>query len=154
MSCDASRSFGINIAPNRHLEKSAQESGVQDHEDGISKLVARISSSTTYQSCLCVYPAFHAGFLPRLILFFTMSDNDALVVLRAYNIDGYPAPNQCEMCNASLPDIDSRRKQMAETWHRACRICEGYVPVGGYYGHCEERYGQDKWNDHQVVLIL
>jgi len=80
-----------------------------------------------------------------------MSDNDALVVLRAYNIDGYPAPNRCETCNTSLPDIDSRRKHMAETWHRACRICEGYVPVGGYYGHCEERHGQDKWNDHQIA---
>ncbi|KAF7545235.1 hypothetical protein G7Z17_g9339 [Cylindrodendrum hubeiense] len=75
----------------------------------------------------------------------------AAVVLEAYTINGYQAPDHCESCDASVPDAEARRKHMEETRHRICSLCESYAPLGGYYVHCDERHYNDKWNDHMVA---
>lgn len=80
-----------------------------------------------------------------------MSDDNTSVNLQAYTTNGYKAPDHCETCNTSLPDEDSRRQHMNETRHRICPLCDGYVPVGGYYMHCELRHADERWNDHQVA---
>lgn len=80
-----------------------------------------------------------------------MSDKETSVNLNAYNINGYDAPDRCEKCEVSLPDKDARKQHVSETRHRACPFCEKYVPVGGFYVHCDIVHPQEHWNDHQVA---
>ncbi|KAF5004762.1 hypothetical protein FDECE_8752 [Fusarium decemcellulare] len=80
-----------------------------------------------------------------------MSDEIAPVNLQAYAINGHQAPDRCEMCDASVPDGESRRKHMKETRHRNCPLCDKYVPVGGFYVHCDRAHANERWNDHQVA---
>ncbi|KAF4459156.1 hypothetical protein FALBO_14091 [Fusarium albosuccineum] len=80
-----------------------------------------------------------------------MSDEIAPVNLQAYAINGHQAPDRCEMCDAPVPDGESRRKHMKETRHRNCPLCDNYVPVGGFYVHCDKAHANERWNDHQVA---
>lgn len=72
------------------------------------------------------------------------------VILKAYVMDGHDAPNRCETCDKALPTEDDRRKHMKKTNHHKCPLCDEYVPIGGYYGHCCAKHGHERWNDHQV----
>ncbi|KAM5349882.1 hypothetical protein ACJ41O_006387 [Fusarium nematophilum] len=80
-----------------------------------------------------------------------MADDKTSVNLRAYTINGYQAPDRCEMCDIPVPDQESRQKHMDETGHRGCPRCGLYVPVGSLYAHCGSAHANEPLNDHQVV---
>ncbi|RSL69717.1 hypothetical protein CEP54_002142 [Fusarium duplospermum] len=85
-----------------------------------------------------------------------MSSNETSVNLKAYNINGYDAPDRCEKCEVSLPDKDARRQHVSETRHRACPFCIFALSIcvlAGCRSNMEKNYPIINWPQSTIQLI-